>query len=443
MKTLGKTDKDISLILNKELDRQRNVLELIPSENIVSTAVLEAMGSIATNKYSEGYPKKRYYGGNEFIDDIETVAIERAKELFKVPHANVQPYSGSPANFAVYTALCKSGDTIMGQNLIDGGHLTHGWKASITGQFFNSIAYHVKEDGFLDLNEIRKLAIENKPKIIWVGSTAYTREFPFKEFGKIANDVGAYLIADISHISGLVISGFHKSPVEYADVITTTTHKTLRGPRGGMIMVTKKGLEKDPELAEKIDKAVFPGLQGGPHENTIAAIAVALKEAETSEFKEYCKQIIKNSKALAKSLIENGIDLVTNGTDNHMILIDLRKFGIGKGIFVQEALDMANITTNKNTVPKEPMSAFYPSGLRIGTPTITTRGMKESEMNIIGKLISEIIHEVKDYSMPDKGKKEYLEILRKELAKNKKISNAKKTVIELCSKFPIYQEISY
>ena len=442
MGSIEKTDLEIYKLIKKELVRQQLGLEMIPSENNVSKKVMQAMGSILTNKYSEGYPKKRYYGGNRFIDEIEITAIERAKKAFKVPHVNVQPYSGSPANFAVYVAVCKPGDVIMGQNLTDGGHLTHGWKASVTGQYFKSVSYHVKADGYLDLDEIKNLAKEHKPKLIWVGATAYVREFPFKELGEIADEVGAYLAADIAHIAGLVIAGVHKSPVPYAHIVTTTTHKTLRGPRGGMIMVTKKGLDKDPELANKIDKAIFPGLQGGPHDHTTAAIAVALKESEQPEFKEYCEQIVKNSKALAKSLMDNGIKIVTNGTDNHMILIDLTPFGKGRGVFAQEALDHANITLNKNTIPNEPASPFYPSGVRLGTPSLTTRGMKEKEMEIIGKWIADIIKDVRDFDLPNdkEERKVYLKEFKKKIRKNKNIEKIKKEVIELCKKFPLYPE---
>ncbi len=440
MASIDKADPEVYKLIKKELGRQQLGLEMIPSENNVSKEVLQAMGSILTNKYSEGYPKKRYYAGNKFIDEIEVLAIERAKRAFKVPHANVQPYSGSPANFAVYVATCNAGDVIMGQNLTDGGHLTHGWKASVTGQFFKSIPYHVKEDGYLDLDEIKQLAEKYKPKLIWVGATAYVREFPFKELGKIADSVGAYLAADIAHISGLIIAGVHKSPVPYAHIVTTTTHKTLRGPRGGMIMVTKKGLDKDQDLAKKIDKAIFPRLQGGPHDHTTAAIAVALGESSKPEFKEYCRQIVKNSKALAKSLMANGVKLVTDGTDNHMILVDLTAFGNGKGIFAQDVLDEANITVNKNTIPAEPASPFYPSGIRLGTPSLTTRGMKEKEMKIIGKWIAEIIKEVKNYDLPDdkEKRKAYLKKFEENIKRNRKIKNIRNEVIKLCKKFPLY-----
>jgi len=440
LKLLNQFDPELAGMIKKELERQELGLEMIPSENYVHPVVLEAMGSVLTNKYSEGYPGKRYYGGNEVIDMVERLAIERAKKAFGVPHVNVQPYSGSPANFAVYVALCKPGDAIMGLNLPDGGHLTHGWKASVTGQYFRSVPYHVKSDGYIDLDEVKRLAEENKPKIIWIGATAYVREFPFEEFGEIADSVGSYLIADIAHISGLVIAGAHKSPVPYAHIITTTTHKTLRGPRGAMIMVTEKGLRKDPELADKIDRAIFPGTQGGPHDHTTAAIAAALGLALKPEFKEYGHQIVRNTKVLAQSLMENEIKLVTNGTDNHMALIDLTPFGKGKGIFVQEALDLAGITVNKNTIPGEPSSPFYPSGIRLGTPPLTSRGMKESEMKIIGTWIAKIIHEVKDYELPEgkDARTEAIKKFREEIQKNEVIKKIRQEVIELCKKFPLY-----
>lgn len=443
-KTLSKTDPEIATIIRDELARQRNGLEMIPSENFTSIAVLEAMGSVCTNKYSEGYPGKRYYGGNQFIDAIERLAIERTKKAFGVSHANVQPYSGSPANFAVYVATCKIGDVIMGQNLPDGGHLTHGWKVSVTGQFYKSVPYHVRSDGYLDLDEVERLAKENKPRLIWVGSTAYVREFPFDEFARIADDVDAYLAADIAHIAGLVVSGVHKSPVPYAHIVTTTTHKTLRGPRGGIIMVTEKGLKKDPELPRKIDRAIFPGLQGGPHDHTTAAIAVALNEALRPEFKVYCEQIVKNCKALAKGLMENGIKIVTNGTDNHMILIDLTPFGKGNGIFAQEALDLAGITVNKNTIPAEPSSPFYPSGIRLGTPTLTTREMKEKEMELIAKWIAQIIYEIKGYQLPeDKSERSiYINKFREGIKKSKLVEETREQVIDLCREFPLYQNLT-
>ncbi len=440
---LKQVDPETYEAIQNELNRQRNGLEMIPSENFTSPAVLQAMGSILTNKYSEGYPGKRYYGGNQFIDVVEKLAVERAKKIFNVPHVNVQPYSGSPANLAVHVAICQPGDVTMGLELTHGGHLTHGWKTSATGQLWKSVQYHVKPDGYIDLDEVRRLALENKPKLIWVGYTAYPREFPFEEFSKIADEVGAYLVADIAHIAGLVISGAHKSPVPHVHIITTTTHKTLRGPRGAIIMVTEKGLQKDPELADKIDKAVFPGLQGGPHDHTTAAIAVALAEAMTPEFKEYGQQIVKNAKALAEELMKNGLKLVTNGTDNHLMLIDLKQFGKGTGVFVQDALESAGITLNKNTVPGESSSPFYPSGVRLGTPAITSRGMKENEMKIIGKLISQVVYAVRDYQLLENKdeRAEYLKKFREEIKNNETIKTVRQEVLELCNKFPLYPNL--
>jgi glycine hydroxymethyltransferase len=388
---LKQKDPQIAELIEKEIERQKTSLEMIPSENHSSPAVREALGSLLTDKYAEGYPGKRYYAGLEYYDQIEDICRNRAKELFGVVHANVQPYSGSPANAAVYFALCQPGDTIMGMSLPHGGHLTHGWKVSITGKLFKSVQYTVEEKTqLLNYEEIEKLAKENKPKLIWVGATAYPRIFDWERLGKIADDVGAYMAADIAHIAGLVAAGVHPSPVPYVHIVTTTTHKTLRGPRGGMILVTQKGIEKDPELAEKIDKSVFPGLQGGPHENAIAAIAVCLKEASTPEFKEYGAQIVKNAKALASELIKYGFNLVSGGTDNHLILIDLRNKNI-VGKDAQLRLEKAGITTNKNSIPYDTASPFNPSGLRIGTPAITTRGMKENEMIKIAEWINRVI----------------------------------------------------
>ncbi len=440
LKNLKAADPEVFKAIKNELKRQRNSLEMIPSENFASINVINTLGTVLNNKYSEGYPKKRYYGGNEFIDQLESIAIERAKGLFKVPHANVQPYSGSPANFEVYAAVCKPGDTIMGLNLTDGGHLTHGWKTSVTGEFFKSVPYHVKADGYIDIDEARKLAMENRPKLIWIGATAYTRELPFEEFSKIADECGAYLTADISHVAGLVVGKVHKSPVDYVHIMTTTTHKTLRGPRGAIIMVTERGLKKDPELADKIDKTVFPGLQGGPHDNVTAAMAVAFLEASKPEFAEYASQIVRNSKALAQGLMHHGLKLVTNGTENHMILIDLTPFGKGKGVFAQEALNLAGIVVNKNTIPKEPASPFYPSGARLGTPAITSRGMKEEQMGIIAELIANVIKEIKDYSIPEEKDKrqQYLKKFYKEIKANKTIKACKDRVIILCNQFPLY-----
>ncbi len=442
MKKLKKQDPQIYNAIKNEIKRQEEGLELIPSEIAASIPVMEALGSVMTNKYSEGYPHKRYYGGQENADIIESLAIERAKKLFKVPHANVQPYSGSPANLAVYVAVCKPGNTIMGQNLPDGGHLTHGWKASATSMFYNSVPYHVKSDGYLDLKEIEKLAVKHKPKLIWVGATAYVREFPFKELAKIADKVGAYLAADIAHIAGLVLAGVHKSPAKFAHIITTTTHKTLRGPRGGMIMVTQKGLNKDPELAQKIDRAIFPNLQGGPHDHQTAAIAVTLGEAMKPSFKKYGQQVVKNAKALASELMKGGIKLVSNGTENHMMLIDCGK---GRGILLQDALGMAGMTVNKNTIPLDTSSPFYPSGVRLGTPFITVRGMKEKEMTMIAGWIWEVINEIKKCKVPEgkEERKEYLKKFKILIGKNKRLKKIKSDIKKLCHKFPLYKDLDW
>lgn len=437
---LKKNDPQVYELIEAEKQRRMEGLEMIPSENHTSPAVLEALGSILTDKYSEGYPGRRYYGGNQFIDQVENLAIERAKEAFGVPYANVQPYSGSPANTAVYLATCNIGDVIMGQNLPDGGHLTHGWKATLSAKLYKSFPYHVKKDGYIDIEEVRDLAREHKPKLIWCGATAYVREFPFEELSKIADEVGAYFAADIAHIAGLIVAGAHKSPVDFAHIITTTTHKTLRGPRGGIIMVTKKGFKKDSALGEKIDKAVFPeGVQGGPHNHQTAAIAVALKEALTLEFREYGKQIVRNTKKLAEELMKRRVDLVSGGTDNHMILIDLTSYGKGLGAFLQDALDLAGITVNKNTVPSDPSTPFYPSGVRLGTPAITTRGMQEKEMKIIAEWISEAIDEIKSYKLPEDREeiREYRQKFKKEIRESKKIKEIKGEVLEFSKKFPI------
>ncbi len=443
MQKLSEKDKEIFDTIKNELQREEEGLEMIPSENNISFAVQQAMGSIFNNKYSEGYSHKRYYGGQKFVDQMEDIAVERAKKLFSVPHANIQPYSGSPANLAVYLACCKPGDTIMGLNLSDGGHLTHGFKVSSTGQFYNSIPYHVKDDGYIDLEEVAFLARKHKPKLIWCGATAYPREFPFEEMSKIADEVGAYFACDIAHIAGLIVGEVHSSPVPFAHIVTSTTHKTLRGPRGGMIMVTQKGLDKDVDLAKKIDSAVFPGLQGGPHDHINAGKAVAFKEALEPEFKDYAKQIVLNSKALASSLIENGIKLVSNGTDNHLCLIDLTSFGNGKGLFVQEALDEAGITVNKNTIPKEPFSPFYPSGIRLGTPSLTTRGMKEKEMLQIGNWISEIIKLFAPLEMPSnpEQRKEAIKKFKQELKSNVRVKEIREEVKKLCKNFPLYPNL--
>jgi glycine hydroxymethyltransferase len=428
-------DTELYGYLQDEQKRQAESLELIPSENIVSKAVLEAMGSILTNKYSEGYPGARYYGGNEYIDKIENLARDRVKKLFGVPYANVQPYSGSPANMAVYIATCAAGDTVLGQHLFDGGHLTHGWKMSATAKFFNTLQYHVKEDGYLDIAEVRRLAKEHKPKLIWVGATAYVREFPFKEFAEIADEVGAYLVADVAHIAGLIVAGAHPSPVPHVDIVTSTTHKTLRGPRGGLILVTERGLKKDPLLGEKIDKAIMPGSQGGPHNHTTAAMAVAFAEASTPAFKKYGKQIVTNARALAEALVKGGAELVSNGTDNHLMLL---KCGKGKGVIVEIALDTVGLTANKNTIPNEPSSPFYPSGVRLGTPSITTRGMKVKEMKMIGSWINQVLTIVQKEELPKgkKAKQAYLETFTQEISENPEIRRIAKEVRTLAKAFP-------
>jgi glycine hydroxymethyltransferase len=391
MAKLKKQDPQIDKLINLETERQKTSLEMIPSENHSSPAVREALGSILTDKYAEGYPGKRYYAGLKYYDILEDLCRERAKKLFRVPFANVQPYSGSPANAAVYMAVCEPGDTIMGMALPMGGHLTHGWKVNFSAKFYNSVQYGVDEKtGLLDYEGMEKLVKENKPKLIFVGATAYPRVFDWKRLGEIADSVGAYLVADIAHIAGLVVGGAHPSPAPYVHIITTTTHKTLRGPRGGLIMVTQKGLEKDAELGKKIDKAIFPGLQGGPHMHQVAAIAVCLKEASTPAFKKYAKQIVKNAKALAKELKKYGFNLVSDGTDNHLILVDLRNKNIS-GTEAQDLLETAGITINKNTIPYDPAPPFKPSGIRMGTPAITTRGMKEKEMKKIADWINEVI----------------------------------------------------
>ncbi len=441
-KPLKKTDGEIFALIKKEAERQENGLEMIPSENHSSVAVREALGSVFTDKYSEGYPRKRYYGGNEFVDSVEELAIERAKQLFGAEHVNVQPYSGSPANHAVYFALLNPGDTVMGQGLTAGGHLTHGWKVNFSGKIYNSVQYNVRADGYLDIEGIRSLAMEHKPKLIWVGATAYPREFPFEELGKIAEEAGAYIAADISHIAGLVAGGVHKSPVPFVHIVTTTTHKTLRGPRGAIIMVTKKGIEKDPELPSKIDKAVFPGLQGGPHDHQTAAIAVCLKEAMQPEFRKYAAQIVKNSRALAESLEESGITLVTGGSDNHLLLIDLTGFGKGKGLYAQLGLEKAGITVNKNTIPFDPSSPFYPSGVRLGPPAITTRGMKEKEMKAIGKIIAEAIGISCARGFPEEKEKreDAIAEARKTISRSVELGLLRKKVLKICKQFPLHSK---
>jgi glycine hydroxymethyltransferase len=379
---LAEADPEVANLVAEEIERQSSTICLIPSENYVSRAVLEAMGSVFTNKYSEGYPGRRYYEGQQVVDQLEPLAIERAKRLFRVEHANVQLYSGSPANLAIYLAFCDPGDTVMGMALPMGGHLTHGWGVSITGKWFRAVQYGVRRDtGRVDLDEVRELALKERPKLIFCGGTAIPRTIDFPAFAEIAREAGAILVADIAHIAGLIVGGAHPSPVGHAEVLSTTTHKTLRGPRGAMLMSTD-------EYASALDRAVFPGLQGGPHNHTTAAIAVALGEALQSEFFEYAQRVVENAKALAAGLLERGFDLVSGGTDNHLLLVDLTSKGV-TGKVAAQALDRARITLNYNTVPFDPRKPFDPSGVRLGTPAVTTRGMTETEMASIARWIDE------------------------------------------------------
>lgn len=396
MSYLQKTDSEIAELLKKEAGRQHDTIDLIPSENIVSRAVLETLGSELTNKYSEGYPHKRYYGGNEFIDDVEILAQERARRVFRLGkewHVNVQPYSGSPANLAVYMGLLDPGDTVLGMSLPFGGHLTHGWKVSATGKFYHAVHYTLDKEGYLDFEEIWNLAQKESPKLIIAGATAYSRTIDFKKFAAVASGCGAYLMVDMAHIAGLIAAGSHPSPFPYADVVTTTTHKTLRGPRGALIFVNKSSKtaqSRNADIALAIDKAVFPGLQGGPHDNQTAAIAVALGEALKPSFRRYGQQIVKNAKALAEELMKQGLTIVSGGTDNHLMLIDLTKRGIS-GKEAQEKLEKVGIIVNRNAIPYDPRPPFDPSGIRIGTPSVTTRGMKEKEMKMIAEFLAEAV----------------------------------------------------
>jgi glycine hydroxymethyltransferase len=406
---LEQYDPQIYELIRQEEVRQSGSIRLIPSENYVSHAVMMATSSCLTNKYAEGYPGKRYYEGQQVTDLIEKVAQDRARKVFKADHANVQPYSGSVANLAAYAALIDPHDTIMGMSLVHGGHLTHGWKVSLTSKFYNSVSYEINtETGRLDYDKIRDLAKKHHPKVIISGATAYPRTIDFEIFGQIAKEVGAYHVSDIAHIAGLVVAGIHKSPVPYADIVSTTTHKTLRGPRGGMLLCRA-------EHADKVDRAVFPGLQGGPHMHTLTAVAVALAEADTPEFVAYARQIVKNAKALAEKLLEYGFNLVSGGTDNHLMLIDLRNKGIA-GKKLAKALDRARIVTNYNTVPGDTAPPLNPSGLRLGTPAITTRGMKEPE----AQQIATFIHRVAE-----------------NIDKESAIEEVGKEVLLLCSQFPV------
>ncbi|MEA3272836.1 MAG: serine hydroxymethyltransferase [Patescibacteria group bacterium] len=407
MNHLSKTDSQIEKIIKQETSRQKNGLGLIASENLVSEAVLETLGTSLTNKYSEGYPGKRYYGGNEFIDQAETLAIERAKKLFRAEHANVQPHSGSQANMATYFAFLEPHDKVMAMSLAFGGHLTHGHKVNFSGQFYNFVHYGVDKNGFLDYDEIRELARKEKPKMIVAGFTAYPRKIDFKKFREIADEVNAYLMVDMAHIAGLIAGGAHPDPVPYADVVTSTTHKTLRGPRGALILCKEK-------YAKKIDKAVMPGIQGGPLEHVIAAKAVAFKEALKPKFKKYATRVVKNAQTLAETLTKEDIEIVSGGTDTHLLLLDLTNIGI-TGSEAENMLEEVKIYTNKNLIPFDKRKPMNPSGLRLGTPTLTTRGFDENDMKKVGKLIANI--------------------LKKKITKE----DAQKIVKELTKKYPIYE----
>jgi len=434
-------DKIFSLVA-KELKRQKEMIGLIPSENTVSPAVSKVLSSCLSNKYSEGYALRRYYEGNQIIDEIELLAIERIKKLFGVPYVNVQPYSGSPANWAIYFSLMQPGDTLMGLKLSMGGHLTHGHPdVTASGRFYNSVQYGVKKDARIDFAEVEQLAKKHKPKVIVAGNTAYPFELDFKKFRAIADKVGAWLVADISHITGLVIAGEHMSPVPYADVIMTTTHKTFRGPRGAMILVTQRGLDRDPDLGKRMNAAIIPGTQGGPHNATTAGIAIAAAEASTAKFRAYGKQIRKNATALATELLQQDIDLVGGGTETHLMVIDLTKFGIGLGTQVAFALDVAGIYANRNTIPTEQGSPFYPSGLRLGTPLVTSRGMKEKEMKQIAKWIALVAKHVSEQQLPTDRKERavFLKKFRKNALKDPVLKNIRKEVKMMTAKFPLFQ----
>ena len=412
MNDLNTVDPEVSKAIDQELNRQRNKLELIASENIVSKAVMAAQGSVLTNKYAEGYPGKRYYGGCEYVDVVEQLAIDRAKELFGAGYANVQPHSGAQANMAVFFALLTPGDTVMGMNLTDGGHLTHGSPVNMSGKYFKIVPYGVSEKTeMLDYDEIQRIANECKPKLIVAGASAYARTIDFQRMAEIAHSVGAYLMVDMAHIAGLVAAGLHPSPVPYADVVTTTTHKTLRGPRGGLILC------KDEEFGKQFNKAIFPGIQGGPLMHVIAAKAVALKEALSPEFKAYAQQIVKNAKVLADPLQADGFRIVSGGTDNHLMLVDLTSKNI-TGKLAQNLLDEVGITANKNTIPFEKLSPFVTSGIRLGSPALTTRGFKEEDMVEVANIIALVLDNPED------------EGARKE---------ASQRVAALCAKYPLYE----
>lgn len=419
-------------LIKQEAHRQKYGLEMIPSENYVSEDVLKALGSILTNKYSEGFPGRRYYGGNEVIDEVENYAIDLAKKLFGVPVALVQPYSGSPANMIITMAVCAPGDVVMGLSLSSGGHLTHGAKLSFSSIFYKAVNYDVRaEDWRIDFDQLEKLAKENKPKLIWVGTTAYPYKLDYKKFRKVADMVGATLVADCSHITGLIIGGVHESPVPYVDIIMTTTHKTLRGPRGAIILATERGVKKDPEIKAKLERALIPGTQGGPHNHQTAAIAVSLEEALKPSFRKYAIQIAKNAAILAKEL----------GTvsETHLVLLSLTNYGYGMGYQAQYALEEAGITVNKNTIPGEPASPFYPSGIRLGTPALTTRGMKEKDMVKIAAWIKSVLEEIRGLDLPKEqdARKEFLKMAKKKLRANKSLKKIRKEVEEFAGNFPV------
>lgn len=431
--------KNISELIKREDQRQKETLMLIPSENYASKKVREAVGSRLMNKYSEGYSGKRYYQGNYFVDQVENLAIDKAKKIFGVESVNVQPYSGSPANMAVLFGLLEKGDKIMGLKLSGGGHLTHGHpEITFSGKYFKSVQFDVDEDGVINYDEVERLALKEKPKLIFVGTTAYPLIINWQRFAKISDKLGAYLVADISHIAGLVAAGVYPSPVKHVHVVTTTTHKTLRGPRGAMIMVTKKGLKLDADLSSKIDKAVFPGLQGGPHNNTTAGIAQALIEADTKQFTKYAKQVVKNAKLLSDNLASGGLKIVCSTTQSHLLVVDLRPLNLS-GNVVAEGLEVAGIIVNRNSVPHDSAPPYYPSGIRIGTPAITTRGMKEKEIRQISKLILDVIFHLKNFKLPE-DKEERLVFMRKfrqDIHKDKYLLNIKKEVKKITSRFKL------
>lgn len=429
----------IQKLIKKEEKRQRETLMMIPSENYASKRVREAVGSVLMNKYSEGYAGKRYYQGNVVADEIETLATQKAKKLFGVAHVNVQPYSGSPANSAVLFALLNSGEKIMGLKLSSGGHLTHGHPdITFSGKFFKSVQFGTDKDGIIDYDEVERLAKKEKPKLMIIGTTAYPLILDWEKFAKIADEIGAWLVADISHVAGLVLAGAYPSPVPFAHVVTTTTHKTLRGPRGAMIMVTEKGIKKDSEIASKIDRAVFPGLQGGPHNNTTAGIAQALIEAESESFRKYGKQIVANAKLLAELLGKGGLTIVAGKTECHLIVVDLRPLGLS-GNVVAEALEASGIVVNRNSVPEDMAPPFYPSGIRLGTPGITTRGMRETEVRKIADFILKVVDHAKDMKLPVEKEERiaFMADFRKSLKNDKFLKNIASQVKTFASRFQI------